>query len=49
LVRDSLSRYNWTLENSTKKIGDYVCYKAISVVKVAEKTLQSEDQRLKIV
>lgn len=48
LVRDSLSRYNWTLENSTKKIGDYVCYKAISVVKVAEKDLADyEDQRLK--
>jgi hypothetical protein len=35
---------------TAQKIGDYVCYKAISVVKVAEKTLQiAEDQRLKIV
>lgn len=39
LVRDSLSSYNWTLENSTKKIGDYECYKAIAIVKVSEKDL----------
>lgn len=48
LVKDSLSRYNWTLENSTKTIGDYVCYKAISIVKVSEQDLANyEDQRSK--
>lgn len=48
LVKDSLSRYNWTLENSTKTIGDYVCYKAISVVKVSEHDLANyEDQKSK--
>lgn len=48
LVKDSLSRYNWALENNTKKIGDYVCYKAISVVKVSDKDLTDyENQKSK--
>ncbi|MFD2564210.1 GLPGLI family protein [Aquimarina rubra] len=28
LVKDSLTKLNWKLENETKKIGNYTCYKA---------------------
>ncbi len=28
LVKDSLTHYDWKLENETKKIGNYTCYKA---------------------
>ncbi|WP_378182249.1 GLPGLI family protein [Aquimarina sp. SS2-1] len=28
LVKDSLTKFNWKLENETKKIGNYTCYKA---------------------
>lgn len=34
LVRDSLPKPNWKLENETKKIGAYTCYKATTVKKV---------------
>jgi len=30
LVKDTLRNYNWKLENETKKIGNYTCYKATS-------------------
>jgi GLPGLI family protein len=33
LVMDSLKKIDWKLENETKKIGDYTCYKAIYTVK----------------
>lgn len=46
LVKDSLSRYNWTLENSTKTIGDYICYKAISVVKVSDKDVADYENQI---
>ncbi|MDH7445240.1 GLPGLI family protein [Aquimarina sp. 2201CG14-23] len=28
LVKDTLTHFNWKLENETKKIGNYTCYKA---------------------
>ena len=30
LVKDSLTDYKWQLENETKQIGNYTCYKAIA-------------------
>lgn len=30
LVKDTLKNYNWKLENETKKIGGYLCHKAIA-------------------
>lgn len=33
LITDSLTKYNWKLENETKKIGNYTCYKATAVIK----------------
>nr|WP_294937113.1 GLPGLI family protein [uncultured Flavobacterium sp.] len=35
LVVDSLPKLNWKLENETKKIGDYTCYKATAVKPVS--------------
>jgi GLPGLI family protein len=32
LITDTLSRINWKMENETKKIGNYTCYKATAVV-----------------
>lgn len=43
LVTDSLKNWNWKLENETKKIGNYVCYKAIAVIPItAEEMAQYE-------
>lgn len=36
LIKDSLSTYDWTLVNETKKIGKYTCFKAITTKKVSE-------------
>ena len=34
LVSDSLKNWNWKLLPDTKKIGNYICYKAVSVQKI---------------
>ncbi|MBC9794932.1 GLPGLI family protein [Sinomicrobium weinanense] len=34
LVRDTLPEQHWKLENETRKIGEYTCYKATTVKKV---------------
>ena len=34
VVSDSLSKFNWKLINETKKIGNFLCYKAIGSVKL---------------
>lgn len=44
LVTDSLKVYNWELQNETKKIGDYTCYKAISVKKVTKEDLEKYEK-----
>lgn len=36
LITDSLKAWNWELKSDTKKIGNYTCYKAISIDKVTE-------------
>jgi GLPGLI family protein len=40
LISDSLKNYNWELKQETKKIGDYTCYKAVSILKVTKKELE---------
>lgn len=40
LVSDSLKNWNWQLTSETKKIGDYTCYKAISIKKVTAEELE---------
>lgn len=37
LITDSLPDWNWKLMPETKKIGDYTCHKAISIIAVTEK------------
>lgn len=36
LIKDSLTTYDWTLVNETKKIGNYTCFKATTTKKVSE-------------
>lgn len=36
LITDKLIDYNWKLEEKTKKIGDYNCYKATTIIPVSE-------------
>jgi len=47
LITDSLKVYNWELQSETKKIGDYTCYKAISVQRVTEEDL-AEYEKAKV-
>lgn len=39
LITDSLKVYQWELQNETKKIGDFTCYKALSVDRVSQEDL----------
>ena len=36
LITDKLTDYNWKLEEQSKKIGDYNCYKATAIILVTE-------------
>ena len=47
LVSDSLKVWNWELQNETKKIGNYTCYKAISIDRVTDEELQKYEERKK--
>jgi GLPGLI family protein len=38
LISDSLRKWDWKLENETKKIGDYTCYKAIATYTVKDQS-----------
>lgn len=40
IISDVLKSYNWDLTQESKKIGNYTCYKAISITKVTNKELQ---------
>ena len=44
LVTDSLKVYNWELQNETKKIGDYTCYKAVNIQKVTKEDLDEYEK-----
>ena len=40
LITDSLPNWNWQLMNETKKIGNYTCYKAVSVIPVTKEDME---------
>lgn len=40
LISDALKNYNWDLQQESKKIGGYTCYKATSIKKVTKKELE---------
>ncbi|WP_109299684.1 GLPGLI family protein [Aquimarina sp. AU474] len=47
LVKDKLEKLDWTLENETKKIGNYTCYKATAkrtVERFQSSTIDSEEK-----
>ena len=44
LIVDSLKVYNWELQNETKKIGDYTCYKAVHFKKVSKEDLEEYEK-----
>ncbi|WP_223034067.1 GLPGLI family protein [Hanstruepera marina] len=45
LIKDSISMYNWSITSETKNIGNYLCYKATSVIK--KKVLEDKEIVLK--
>jgi GLPGLI family protein len=44
LVTDSLKVWNWELQIGTKKIGDYTCYKAVSIDRVTKEDLEEYEK-----
>jgi GLPGLI family protein len=47
LITDELKNWNWSLKEETKKIGDYLCYKAEAIVKVTEAEKAEYEKYLK--
>ena len=47
LITDQLKNWNWNLKEETKKIGDYLCYKAEAIVKVTEAQKEEYEKYLK--
>ncbi|MGQ2982750.1 GLPGLI family protein [Flavobacterium sp.] len=45
LVTDTLTKYDWKLENETKKIGNYTCYKATHTIKAVPLTEEEKKRR----
>lgn len=43
LIKDSLPAYNWKLENETKQIGEYTCYKATASREITIIKMESEN------
>lgn len=48
LIVDSLPNWNWQLKEDTKKIGDYTCYKAISIQKATPKQWSDYEEAKKL-
>jgi len=48
LIQDSLPEWDWKLENETKKIGNYTCYKATIVIPVSEEKRQEFEEEKKL-
>lgn len=44
LIKDSLKVYNWKLENESKKIGNYTCYKATFEQEVKQSSFSTDDK-----
>lgn len=47
LVQDSLPNWNWKLESETKKIGNYLCYKAVSIKPVSDEDKKEYEESKK--
>lgn len=47
LITDSLPNWNWQLMNETKKIGNYTCYKAVSVIPVIKEDMEEYEKMKK--
>lgn len=47
LITDSLPNWNWQLMNETKKIGNYTCYKAVSVISVTKEDMEEYEKMKK--
>lgn len=47
LVQDKLEKQDWKLENETKKIGNYTCYKATFTEEVEERSFGNEEGEMK--
>lgn len=47
LIVDSLPDWKWQLEGESKKIGDYTCYKAVSIKKVTPEQLADYEKSKK--
>lgn len=45
LIQDSLLKWDWKLENETKKIGNYTCYKAVNIIPVSEEDKKSYEEQ----
>lgn len=45
LVSDELPKWNWTMTDETKKIGNYTCYKATAIVKVTDEQRTAYEKR----
>lgn len=46
LVKDELQKYNWTLQDETRQVGKYLCYKAEAVVEVATKGKETRKNKI---
>ena len=44
IVTDSIRKFDWKLENETKKIGDYTCYKATHTIKITPPTEEEKKE-----
>lgn len=44
-VKDSLKKRNWNIENETKKIGEYTCYKAVLKIPVSPKEMEEFEMK----
>lgn len=47
LIVDTLTSYKWTLIDESKKIGDYICFKAELTLPVTEEEIREYDEYLK--
>ncbi|MEZ4788225.1 MAG: GLPGLI family protein [Flavobacterium haoranii] len=41
LIKDTLTNFNWKMENETRQIGNYTCFKATAVVPVSDSDFRS--------
>jgi GLPGLI family protein len=47
IIKDSLKNHNWVISEESKKIGDYLCYKASRTIPVSKNDMQAYERYLK--